>query len=104
MFKRLATLLVLGVAILSAKTYTFSISDEAQAGQVQLKPGAYHVKIEGSQVVLSDSSGQKIDANAKLETTGEKFDQTAVETTKVGGANRIQWVELGGTRDKVVFQ
>jgi hypothetical protein len=104
MLKRIAILALLGVSLASAKTYTFTVTNPAQAGKVQLKPGEYSLKLDGSQVVFMDTNGRRIDATAKVETAGRKFDQTAVATSKAGGSTRIQWIELGGGRNKVVFE
>lgn len=104
MLKRLAIFALMGVALVSAKTYTFVVTDPAQAGTAQLQPGEYKLKLDGEQVVLTDENGHKIDATAKVETEEQKFDQTAVSTSKANGTNRIEWIELGGSKSKVVFQ
>ena len=103
MLKRLAIVALLGVALISAKTFTFSIAEPTQAGKVQLKPGQYSLKVEGEQVQLLDKSGRQIDASAKVQTADRKFDQTAVATTKADGASRLESVQLGGSNFKVVF-
>ena len=104
MLKRIAILALLGVSLASAKTYTFAVTDSAQAGKVQLKAGEYSLKLEGSQVVLLDRNGRRIDAIAKVETADRKFDVTSVTISKIDGANRIQWIGLGGSKNKVVFE
>jgi hypothetical protein len=104
MFKRLAMLALLSVLVLSAKTYTFNISDNATIANVQLKPGEYHVKLAGSQVVLTDQAGNQIDATPKVETADHKFDHTAVIYSTADGTNRILSVELGGSSNRVVFE
>jgi len=104
MLKRIAILALLGVSLASAKTYSFAVTDSVQAGKVQLKPGEYSLKLEGSQVVLMDANGHRIDTTAKVETTDRKFNQTAVNTSRVDGANRIESIQLGGSKNKVVFE
>ena len=108
MFKRFTILALLSALLLSAKmgtkTYTFSISNQAIAGNAQLKPGEYHIKLDGAQVVLTDKSGLRIDTTATVETAERKFDQTAVATAKESGTDRIIYIELGGSSNKVVFQ
>jgi hypothetical protein len=104
MLKRVAILALLGVSLASAKTYTFTVADPAQAGKVQLKPGEYSLKLDGSQVVLMDTSGRRIDTTAKVESADRKFDQTVVSFSKVDGTNRIQAIQLGGSKTRVVFQ
>ena len=108
MFKRFTILALLSVLLLSAKvftkTYTFAISDQAIAGNTQLKPGEYHIKLDGAQVVLTDKSGLRIDTTATVETAERKFTDTAVSTSKESGADRILYIELAGSSNKVVFQ
>jgi hypothetical protein len=104
MLKRIAILALVGVSLASAKTYTFSISNPAQAGNAQLKPGEYSLKVDGSQVVLMDKTGRRIEATAKIETAERKFDQTAVSISKAEGTNRILWIALGGSKNRVVFE
>lgn len=104
MLKRIAILALLGVSLASAKTYSFVVSEPTNAGQAQLKPGEYSLKLDGSQVVLKDMTGRQIDVTAKVEPADRKFDETAVQSSKTNGTNRIQWVELGGSKNKVVFE
>jgi hypothetical protein len=110
MFKRTTILaLVLVSALLagsktSVKTYTFSITDRAVAGNAQLKPGEYHLKLDGTQVVLTDKYGNRIDTTATVENSGRRFPDTVVFGSKADGANRILSIELGGSKSKVVFE
>ena len=104
MLKRIVMFGLLAVALASAKTYTFSILEPAQAGAVQLKPGEYHLRLDGSQVALMDESGHQLDAAATVEEMDHKFDQTSVTTLDVDGIRRIESVQLGRTTHKVVFQ
>jgi len=104
MLKRIAVLTLMGAALVCAKTYTFTVSDSAMAGAAQLKPGAYHLKVNGTNVILQDSKGHQVDTTAKLEPASHKYDWTAVATSTAGGTERIESIELGGSRTKVVFQ
>ena len=104
MLQRIAMLALLGVSLASAKTYTFTVTEPSKAGQVQLKPGEYNLKVDGSQVVLMDNVGHRIDATAKVETADHKFDSTTISTSKADGTDRIRWIELGGSKNRVVFE
>jgi hypothetical protein len=104
MLKRLSILTLMGVSLICAKTYTFSVPNSTQAGTAQLKAGQYSLKVDGSQVVLMDERGHRIDTNAKIETTGQKAAATAVSISTANGASRIEWIELGGSNSRVVFQ
>lgn len=104
MLKRLAIIVLLGVSLASAKSYTITLSDVCQAGSAQLKPGQYTLKLDGPKVVLIDSKGKSIETTAKIETADRKFDQTAISITKSDGANRLQSISLAGSKSKVVFE
>jgi hypothetical protein len=104
MFKRLTMIALMSVLLASAKSYTFNLSDPVRAGSAQLTPGEYKLKVDGEQVVLIDKTGKRIGTTAKVETADRKFNQTAISTTKVDGANRILWIQLGGSANRVVFE
>ena len=104
MLKRCALLALLIPIIAAAKTYTFSITEPAVIGSSQLKAGDYHVKVDGSQAVVIDNGGNRLDVTATVENAERKFDYTSVGMSKADGASRILSVEFGGTKIKVVFQ
>ena len=103
MLKRIVMFGLLVVALASAKTYSFTIFDRAQAGTAQLKPGEYRLKLDGAQVALIDMDGRPIDVVATVEQSGVKFDQTSVTTTDADGIHRILSIQLHGTNNRVVF-
>jgi len=104
MLKRIAIIALVAVSLASAKSYTFTVTEATQAGSAQLKPGTYSLKVNGSDVLLMNGEGQKIDVSAKIESADEKFGYTSVAITKDGGTSRILFVKLGGSRSKVVFE
>jgi len=104
MFKRFMAIAALTVLIAAAKSYTITISDSGKAGDVDLKAGEYSLKIDGSQVVLTDQNGNQIAATARVETADQKFEHTSIFTTKSDGINRILSVGIGGTRNRIVFE
>jgi hypothetical protein len=104
MMNKLAMMALLGVSLLSAKTYTFTVTDAAHAGTAQLKPGQYTLKLDGSQVVLMDRRGHTIDTPTKVETADHKFSQTSILTSSANGANRIESIEFAGSKTKVIFE
>ena len=102
MLKRVATLALISFSIVSAKTYTFTVSQAVQAGTQKLSPGEYKLKLEGSKVTLEDHRGHAINAPAKLESANRKYSETAVEVSNAHGASRLDSIELRGTTDRVV--
>ena len=104
MLRRIALLALLVGSLALAKTYNFKITDPTEAGKTLLKPGDYSLKLERSQVVLMDKSGHHIDTTATVESASQKFDETAVATSKTSDGYRLDYIQLGGSRSKVVFR
>jgi hypothetical protein len=97
-------IVLLGVSLACAKTYTFTLNDPARAGSAELKPGEYGLKLDGSQVVLMDRTGRRIETAVRIEDTNRKFDGMVMNISKADGTNRIHWVGLKGSKKKVVFE
>ena len=92
----------LGIA--SAKSYDFTLSAPAMAGNQELKPGAYKVKVEGSQAVFTDVQTSKTwTATVKIENGAQKFGETVVETTQQSDMAHIDAIDLGGSNTKLEF-
>lgn len=103
--KLLVAFAVLGLSIASAKTYHIDLNTAAKAGNVELAPGHYNVVLKASQVRFTDTdTGKSVETPAKVQNVNKKFAYTAVESTTAGGHNRIQEIDLGGTRTKAVFR
>lgn len=93
----IGTLALAGVA--SAKTYDITLAAPAKAGNVQMAAGQYEVKVVGNgfAVFTNVESGKKFFTLVKVEDTGKKFEQTAVDSTNESGAKRITAIELEGS-------
>src|ERR1051325_35910 len=92
------------LAILSAKTYTITVSNPTKVGSVQLKAGQYKLKVEGSNAIFTDVNNQKsVTTPVKVETSEKKVDSTRVQSTKDGDAERIQEIDLEGSTTKLTF-
>ncbi|MGQ9635577.1 MAG: hypothetical protein ACUVXB_15200 [Bryobacteraceae bacterium] len=106
MLKRIALVAIalVSFSFASAKSYTIRISDACQAGTVQLQPGEYKVKVEGSKVILLDNRGRVIEAPAKVEQADQKFPHNSVATSRTESGVRLNWITLGGTKTRIVFE
>jgi maltose-binding protein MalE len=92
------------LSIASAKSYELTLSGPTKAGTVQLKPGLYRLKIDGSNAVFTQvENEQSFTVPVKVENTEKKFDQTRVDATKNNGTDVIQDIELGGSKTKLEF-
>lgn len=92
------------LSIASAKSYDIILSDPTMAGNTQLQPGEYKLKVEGAQAVFTDVQNSKSwTAPVKVENAGKKFSQTVVETTHQGDMAHIGAIDLGGSNTKLEF-
>jgi len=102
-----ACLGILGLAslgIASAKSYDVTLSAATMAGSTELKPGAYKVKVEGSQAVFTDAQSSKSwTAPVKIENGGKKFGETVVESVTQGDMAHIQAIDLAGSNTRLQF-
>src|SRR5580700_7292872 len=88
---------ILGLSIASAKSYEISVDSVSKVGDIQLKPGAYKVTLDGSSVKFTDeNSGKSVATNAVVETNNPtKFDATALETVQKDGVTTVNEIDLG---------
>lgn len=97
-------LAVSSMAIVSAKTYDILLSNPTKAGAVELKPGQYRLKVEGTNATFTNlDSSKSVTTTVKVENATQKFDVTQVETTKAGSEDQIQEIDLGGSHTKLGF-
>jgi len=100
----LLALLLAGFSVASAKTYSITIYDRCLAGNVQVQPGDYRLKLEGTTAVFTNQdTGKSFQANVSVQNVPRKFDETAIDMTKVAGEERIEEIHLGGTRMDIKF-
>ena len=97
-------LAVATLSIASAKSYDIVIGNPTKVANVALKPGAYTLKLNGSNAIFTDvDNGKHYSAPFKSENAAKKFDVTAVDTQKKADNDRIQSIELGGTNTILEF-
>jgi hypothetical protein len=104
MFVRLFLIAMLAVGLACAKTYNFTLPNTSQAGSTTLKPGDYKLKVDGAKVVLKDADGHDVTANTKIETSDKPYTTTEVSMTQSNGTSKIEWIGLGGSKSKIVFE
>ena len=92
------------LSLLSAKSYDILIDSTTKAGAVQLKPGEYKLKVEGSNAVFEDvTTAKTYSTPIKIQTQAKKYQVTAMDSTKVDGVPTITAIELGGTPNELTF-
>jgi hypothetical protein len=95
---------MLSLPIASAKSYDIAFTGPTMVGSAQLPAGEYTLKVEGSNVVITNVNNNKsVTAPVKIENVDKKYDETAVESTTQGNAQRLNAIELGGSKTKLEF-
>jgi hypothetical protein len=92
------------VGFAAAKSYEVSVSGTLKAGETELKPGEYKVKVEGTEAIFTDSSSKTVTLPVKIEKADKKFDITAMETKTENGTKSIEAIRLGGSTMRLVFE
>jgi hypothetical protein len=91
----------LGIAS-AASSFHVRIVDPTWVGQSQLKPGEYEVRVDGDKVTFKQ--GKTIVAvSAKVETSASKFSDTQMDVKTVNGQAKLQELDLGGTKSKIML-
>jgi hypothetical protein len=103
-FLVVAGLAISSMTVLSAKTYEIVLSAPTTAGSVQLKPGQYKLKVEGANAIFTDlNTSKSYTTPVKVENGDKKFDDTRVQSTKDGSSEKINEIDLGGSKTKLGF-
>jgi hypothetical protein len=103
----LKSLLIIGTLALSsvafAKSYDITLTATVKAGDVELKPGQYKLKIENGQAVFTDSHDKSVSVPAKISNAEKKFSGTRLDTAGHDGIDTIQSIELGDSNIRVTL-
>ena len=97
--------LMLGsLGIASAKSYDFILDSNTQVGNLDLKPGHYKVKLDGSNADFMNSDNNKsFTAPVKVQDATTKFHHTEILTDRQNGTEHLQEIDLGGSKTKLEF-
>jgi len=99
-----AVLALASLTVASAKSYDIVLGSPVKAGSVQLKPGAYTVKVKGDSVIFTSvGSGKTFTAPVKIDNNGPKHNQTTVGTATENGAEVLKSIKLGGSTTTLEF-
>ncbi len=100
--KMLLIFAIFGIAIASAKSYRVTLTEPYAIGSRTLKPGDYHLSVNGTTAVLTDSHN-KVKISGTTQNENEKFAETAILSDHEAGASQLKSVQLGGTHLQVDF-
>ena len=99
-----AGLLSISVLAFASKTYEISLANTTKAGNVELKAGAYRVKVNGSTAVFTSmSSDQEYTVEVKTESAARKFEETRLEANHDGSLDTLKDIQLGGSTTQIDF-
>jgi len=70
---------------------------------VVLKPGEYALSVNGSEAVLTDDGGHRTKFGAKVEASDIVFPYTSAVSTPANGVDKLEYVGIKGTKDKIVL-
>jgi len=100
----IGVLSLFSLSILSAKTYEITISAPTKAGSVQLKPGEYKLKVDGSNATFTEvNSSKSVTTPVKVENGDKKYDDTRIQITKDGDTDKLEDIELAGSKTRLEF-
>ncbi len=102
-FKFALALSVFALGVASAATHHVTVSDTEYVNGTQLKPGDYNLVVQGDKAIFK-SGKTVVEAPAKVETEGQKFDETSLRSENVNGKTTLEEIRLGGTHTKIVFE
>ena len=92
------------LAMAGSKSYDVALSTPTTAGGVQLAPGDYKVKVEGSNAVFTDEHTRAaFTVPVKVENSQTKFNATTLDTRTQGNTTQIVTIGLGGSKVKLDF-
>ena len=88
----------------AAKSYQITVSNPTKAGNVELKPGKYKIKVEGANATIVEEGKSKgVTVPVKTKEGSKKFDDTRVHSSKDGNTEKITGIELGGSTTVLEF-
>jgi hypothetical protein len=91
------------IAFAGSKTYDITISKASKVGSVELAPGEYQLKVDGTNAVFTDRRHKNFTTAVKLESGPKKFQYTAVDSTESGAMELIHSITLAGSTTKIDF-
>jgi hypothetical protein len=92
------------LSIVSAKSYEIVLSATTKVGAVELKPGQYTLKVQGTNAIFTSVDTYKsYTTPVKVQNSDTKFDSTKVQSAKQGETDQIQEIDLGGSKTKLGF-
>lgn len=103
MTKFLLTFATVALSVASAASYRFTVYQPSVVGGTELKPGDYKIQLKDNKAVIK-AGKEIIEAPVRVESSGQKFNGTAVRYTAADGKMKVNEIRIGGTNTKLVFE
>ena len=99
-----AALAVASIAFAGPKSYEIVLIAPTHAGNTDLRPGHYLVKVNGANAeFLNIDNSHTVQVPVKVETVNTKFGLTSVDTKTENGVDQLQSIGLRDTNSKLEF-
>jgi hypothetical protein len=92
----------LGLAAYAGSSYNIRLSQPAEVGGTELKPGDYKVQVDGGKATIK-GEGRTVETNVRVEDGSAKFARTSVRYNTADGKYKMEQIEIGGTKTTLVF-
>jgi hypothetical protein len=100
-----AALALFTLTVVSAKTYNITLVNPTKAGAVQLQPGQYKLEVKDGNAIFTDGANSRktFTTPVKVQEADKKYDDTRVISSKDGEFDKINEIDLGGSKTKLGF-
>ena len=104
-FLAVASLALFSLTVVSAKSYNITVSSPSKVGTVQLKPGQYKLTVEGGNATFTEQtkSQKTYTTPVQVQEADKKFGDTRIISSKDGEFEKINEIDLGGSKTKLGF-
>jgi|SRR5678816_4073330 hypothetical protein len=84
--------------------YNINLSTNVKAGSLELKAGRYRLVLQGNTATFTEAGKSKgVTTPVKLQEGDKKFEDTRIITSKDGATDKIDEIDLGGSKTKLTF-
>jgi hypothetical protein len=94
--------LLAGMAFASAKSFTVTFLVPSTIGGTELQAGDYRFELQDQKILIKHGR-QTTEAAVKVETGDAKYPATSVRYDLANGKNKVEEIQVGGTKMKLVL-
>ena len=92
-------------AFAGTKRYDVTFGSPAVLGGMEVESGQYQLSFDGSRVTLVNSNTHKtFETTATVQTSEKKYSETIVQSKHVDGKDRVNEIQIGGTKTALDFK